>query len=372
MNFLCTVGQQETKVFLSKRLAEKRVPHAQMIVGPTGRGGLALGLDLAFSLLYENVPPSIEKALEHPDLHFVFPVTTSAEVKTKPRCLDYLPLWRKFISKDCYVKLSDWLYSMGSENKQGNIGVDEAEQIFKSLALKPFLGKNKVCVLWGLDRLQAAASNKLLKLIEEPPKNTFFLFIVQEKENLLPTIQSRCQEIRLPPLQEEDIKKALVKLNLDEHLLAEIVQRAEGDLCWAKQQVSKIDQEANLEKLLIACLRLAFRAAINPAISVELMQWANELAQMGSTEQKAFLRYGLGFIRQALFHSYNSPELVNFRSNNNFSLDKFAPYVHSQNAVELITLFDNSIYSLKRNANAKVLFSDFCIQLTRLLSRKES
>lgn len=371
MGFSNTIGQNNTKAALERSFIEGQVPHSQCFVDQGGRGGLALALDCALRLLYPEIPDSLEKALQHPDLHFVYPVTTSDSVKNKPLCADYLADWRAFLKEDLYGSITDWLFRIGSDNKQGNIGVEETEQLFKSLSLKAYLGENKVCLFWGLERLNIQAANKLLKLIEEPPKNTYFLLVVEDADNLLATIKSRCQIVSLPPLRPAEIKAALMGGDVDESQANQIAQNAGGNLHWAKQQVLQTNETKDIEGLLIECLRYAFRAGGNKSISVDLMQWANKAGQMGRPFQKAFLHYGLDFIRQALLLSYQTQAIVSYRSFNEFSLEKFAPFIHSKNAKSLIQLFEESIYSVERNANGKILFTDFCLRLTRLLNTKE-
>lgn len=372
MSFSLTIGQTSLKRDLEHLLNSTQVPHAQCIIDNGGRGGLALALDCAFSLLYTEIPQSTEKALQHPDLQFVYPVTTSNNVKTKPTCADYMGDWRSFINDNLYGSLFDWLAQIGSENKQGNIGVEEATQLFKKLALKAYLGKNKVCVLWGVERLNIQAANKLLKLIEEPPKNTYFIFVVSDEEALLPTIKSRCQLITLPPVRPSEIENHLIKTGIENSRANEIARQSQGDLRLAFQLVESGEDTQLLEELMISCLRSAFLAGKGKkAVSIELMHWSNKMATLSRPMQKAFLHYGLDFIRQTLLLSYQSKSLVSFKSLTGFSLDKFAPYVHSANIAALLQLFEESSYAVERNANAKILFSDFCIQLTRLLHQKE-
>ena len=372
MEFLHTIDQNHVKSLIQKGFEKNQVPHSQCIVDQGGRGGLALALDCALHLLWDEIPDSREKALQHPDLHYVYPVTTSANVKTKPKCGDYLLEWRLFLKEHLYGRLSDWLSLIGSENKQGNIGVDEAEDLFKRLSLKAFGGKNKVCILWGVERLNIEAANKLLKLIEEPPSNTYFIFVVEHAENLLTTIRSRCQFIQLPPLSESIIKSELMQKGVPEDTASAIAASAEGSLDRALNLFLQKEDVQATEALLIECLRMSFRAGGNPSISIELMQWANAVGQLGRPKQKEFLRYGLQFIRQALLRSYRANELVHFQSMNNFSLEKFAPFVHSGNAKEIVSLFENALYAVERNGNGKIIFTDFCLSLTRLLNTKEA
>ena len=139
----------------------------------------------------------------------------------------------------------------------------------------------------------------------------------------------------------------------------------------AKAQLVQKEEIKATEALLIDCLRMSFRAAGNPSIGIELMQWANAMGQMGRPSQKEFLRFGLQFIRQALLTSYQTKSLVHYASMNAFSLDRFAPFVHSGNAKEIVALFENAMYAVARNGNGKIIFTDFCLGLTRLLNTKE-
>ena len=372
MQFTHSLGQEGVKFALKKAFEKGQVPHAQCFIDQGGRGGLALGLECALSLLWDEIPDSREKALQHPDLHCVYPVSTSANVKNKPMCKDYIGDWLEFIQKDVYSPLSDWLLRIGSEKKQGNISVEETEALYKALSLKAFSGKNKVCVLWGVDRLSINAANKLLKLIEEPPINTYFILIATNADDLLTTIRSRCQMLALPPIQPAIIEAALIKEGAAANDAKNFAIEAQGNWAIAKTLLSSSSHIKDVEALLIDCLRCSFKAIGNKAIGIELMQWANRMGQMGRHLQKQFLHFGLSFIRQALLLSYQSEEIVTYQPKNEFSLEKFAPFVHSKNASSLISLFEEAIYAVERNANGKILFSDFCLELSRLLNMKET
>lgn len=367
-----TVGQESIKKTLLTQISLGKVPHAQCFIDAGGRGGLALALDCAFALLFNEIPDSLEKCLQHPDLQFVFPVAPSDTVKRKPSCADYMSAWRSFVENSAYGSLSDWLIHIGANNTQGNIGVLETEKISKALSLKAYLGKNKVCLMWGVERMNVEAANKLLKLIEEPPKDTYFFLIVDDEEALLPTIRSRCQRLGLPPLKHKTITQALLMKGCSPNHSENIAKEANGNLHTALDLLQHDSNTSKIEARLIDCLRLAFRAKRNKSVSIDLMQWSNTMGQLSRNDQKAFLSFGLRFIRQALLVAYQVPTLVNFQTKNNFSLEKFAPYIHSKNALGVIQLFEEGLYAVERNANGKVLFADFCIQLTRLLDINEN
>ena len=373
------VGQDELKGKLFSSLKEEQVPHSQCFIDNSGRGGLHLAVAFALELLwgvkqvekYLRDKKDTSFFLEHPDIQFIFPVATSASISSKPKCSDYIEQWRSFISENPYGSSNEWMLSIGSENKQGNIGVDEIDLLYKNLHLKSFSGGAKVCVLWGVDKLNIQSSNKLLKLIEEPPSKTFFIFVAKNELDLLPTIKSRCQISTLKPVDADDIKSFLINSNCDERLAEFYATNAEGSLRKALESFQNIEQQKEFEVLFVECLRGAFKASGNKSVVIDLMSWANKTAALGRTVQKEFLLYCLNFIRQALMVSYKAESLINFKSLTGFQIEKFAPFVHSGNAQELIELIEDTAYAVDRNANGKILFSDFALKMTRILNKKE-
>ena len=373
------VGQDDLKGKLFSSLKEGQVPHSQCFIDNSGRGGLHLAVAFALELLwgvkqvekYLRDKKDTSFFLEHPDIHFIFPVATSASISSKPKCSDYIEQWRSFISENPYGSSNEWMLSIGSENKQGNISVDEIDLLYKNLHLKSFSGGAKVCVLWGVDKLNIQSSNKLLKLIEEPPSKTFFIFVAKNELDLLPTIKSRCQISTLKPVDADDIKSFLINSNCDERLAEFYATNAEGSLRKALESFQNIEQQKEFEVLFVECLRSAFKASGNKSVVIDLMSWANKTGALGRTVQKEFLLYCLNFIRQALMVSYKAYSLINFKSLTGFQIEKFAPFVHSGNAQELIELIEDTAYAVDRNANGKILFSDFALKMTRILNKKE-
>jgi DNA polymerase-3 subunit delta' len=373
------IGQDSLKEKLISSLDSSQIPHSQCFIDSSGRGGLALAIAVALEILWseKDLAPHTNKGkeasffLEHPDLHLVFPVATSVSVSSKPKCSDYVKQFRSFVGKTPYGGSNDWMLSIGSENKQGNISVDEIDLLFKALNLKSFSGGAKVCVLWGVDKLNIQSANKLLKLIEEPPDKTFFIFVAANELDLLPTIKSRCQLSSLKPLRTNIIKDELVHKGCEENLAAFYAANAEGSLGRALESFQNIEQQKEYETLFVQCLRGAFKASGNKSVVIDLMSWANTIGALGRTLQKEFLLYSLHFIRQALLVSYQANSLVHFQSLTGFEIEKFAPFVHSGNAQELIELLEETCYAVDRNANGKILFSDFAMRMTRILNKKE-
>lgn len=382
MLFSEILGLDHLKAHLTASADRGRIPHAQLFVGSHGSGTLPMALAYAQYLLCQNTDGEnnsgnsacnlkFEK-FSHPDLHFAFPVAISKKVKSKPVAANYLEEWRLFLKNQPYGTLFDWLKDLGIENKQGLISIKEAEAIVKSLSLKAYEGGLKVMLIWCADKMNREASNKLLKLIEEPPENTVFLLITENEGQLLQTIRSRCQALHFPPLGEADIAKALEQIKGCSGIEAKkIAHLANGNYTKALQILDKDESEDQFEKWFIAWVRTAFRAKGNKAAIRKLLAWSEEIAGTGRETQKKFLDYCGEFFRQALMANYGAQPLVFLSpTTEGFELDNFAPFVHGNNAKDLFQEIEKASYHIERNGNAKIILSDLSIKLTRLLHQK--
>ncbi len=383
MLFKDIIGQENIKNHLFQTVANGRIPHAQLFVAPTGSGALAIAIAYAQYILCHNTNGEnntgnascnlkFEK-LGHPDLHFAFPVATNDKVKKHPVSNLFLEEWRSFVDKTPYGSLFNWYQKLGIENKQGQIGVDEAEEIVKKLVLKSYEGGYKVMIIWMAEKLNASAANKLLKLIEEPPKKTLFLLIAENEEQIIKTILSRCQILHFKALSENQIKEALVKSNdLDENFAANIAHQANGNWNKALHLLLNDDNEQIFEKWFITWVRSAFKAKGNATVIQDLITWSEEIAKTGRETQKRFLNYCSQFFRQALLLNYQAGSLVFFQSKTeNFDIKKFAPFVHGGNIEDINAALEDAIYHIERNGNAKIILLDLSMQLTRYLHQKD-
>ena len=280
--------------------------------------------------------------------------------------------WRNFIREQPYGNLFDWYQVLGVENKQGQIGVDEALDIVKKLALKSYEGGYKIMIIWMAEKLNTAASNKLLKLIEEPPEKTVFILVAEQEEQIINTIRSRCQVLHFPVLSEIAIQNKLVQdFGISETDAHKIAHQAQGNFNKAIDIVNQDSEDIQFEVWFITWVRAAFRAKGNKAVINELIAWSEEIAKSGRETQKQFLHYCLHFFRQALLLNYKAKALVYLETSaQNFALEKFAPFVHGNNIQEINTELNEAIYHIERNGNAKIILTDLSIKLTRLLHKK--
>lgn len=382
MQFTDILGQEHLKNHLTQSVDNGRIPHAQLFVGPEGSGTLPMAIAYAQYILCNNANGENNsgneacnlkfKNFSHPDLHFAFPVTTSDKAKSHPVSSHYLEEWRQLLKEQPYGNLFDWYKLLGVDNKQGQIGVDEAQDIVKALSLKAYEGGYKVMLIWMAEKMNTACANKLLKLIEEPPNKTVFILIAENEEQIINTIRSRCQVLHFPPLAEDVVKNALVKnYSLDVSVATKIAHQSNGNYNKACDLVYQDSEDLQFETWFIFWIRSAFKAKGNKAAIHDLISWSEDISKTGRETQKQFLNFCLDFFRQALLLNYKATDLVYLEpKTETFKLENFAPFVHGNNILEISDELQDAIYHIERNGNSKIILTDLSIKLTRLLHKK--
>jgi DNA polymerase-3 subunit delta' len=396
MLFRDIIGQQEVKQHLIELMQHNRLSHALLFLGKEGSGSLPLAITFAeyISLIPQTgasagsslfgdepamkpvLPSTAQEAdewmqkqpgfskikdLVHPDIHFSYPVITK-KPGTPPVSTDYISEWREFVKNYPYGNVYDWLQFIGAENKQGNITANECNDIIRKLSLKSFESEYKVLILWMPEYL-GNEGNKLLKLIEEPPPNTLFILVAENESQILPTILSRCQLVRIPALETKDIEEALISRNKTEPEIArQTASVSDGNYREALQmlQHAEEDWQSLLRDWLNAILKTG---------PVAQSSWVEEISKLGRERQKQFLRYFNHLLEQAiridiLGDSYYLPE-----KEKDFALrlNKIAGLEQQQ---AMIKELDNAAYYIERNANAKILFHALTIKLYHIIQDK--
>ena len=381
MLFKNVLGLQHIKNHLATTAETGRVAHAQLFVGPEGSGVLPMALAYAQYLLCGNTSGENDgentvcntkcNSLTHPDLHFAFPVSNSDKVKSHAVSDHYLEEWRQFVKEQPYGNLFDWYRHIGIEKKQGQIGVDEAQDMVKKLSLKSYEGGYKILIVWMAEKMNTSAANKLLKLIEEPPNKTVLLLLAEDEEQIINTIRSRCQILNFPPLAEQAITDALLLKGVAQTEALTIALEANGNFNKALDLLNKDSEDLVFERWFVQWVRSAFKAKGNKGAIQELILWSEEVAKTGREVQKKFLNYCLTMMRQALLLNYNANELVYAKVHmEGFDLKKFAPFVHENNILDIVKELEQAIFHVERNGNSKLIFTDLSIKLTRLLHAK--
>jgi len=375
MRYQDIIGLEHLKKHLQTTVLNGRVAHAQLLIGSTGSGVLPLAIAYARDILCKNAGDRCDSQMDqiaHPDLHFAYPVANNARIKDKAVSDDYLAEWREFLKNQPYGSLADWYQAIEIEKKQSKIGVHEAKKIVSKLSLKSYEGGYKILVIWGADKLNTEASNKLLKLIEEPPEKTVFLLIAEDEDQIINTIKSRCQLLHVPKLNSEFIAQALVeKQKIDVSKAQQIARQSNGDYNKAIQSINNSSEDLNFEKWFITWIRTAFAARGRKSAINDLIAWAEMIAATNRETQKRFLSYCLEYFRQAMLLNYKANSAVYLSPQmEGFKLENFAPFIDGHRIQPISDEIEKAIYHIERNGNGKVILTDLAIGLTRLIHKK--
>lgn len=398
MQFHAVIGQKDTKEQLVQLVQHNRLSHALLFLGKEGSGALNLAMAFAQFVVCEKVNgkspapaaepslfgepdpgsripdtgslndscgecPACKKAaaLVHPDIHFSYPVITKKPGE-KPISTDFISEWREFIAKDNYPDVYDWLQFIGAENKQGNITATECNDIIRKLNLKSFESEYKILIMW-MPEFLGKEGNKLLKLIEEPPANTLFILVAENESEILPTILSRTQLVKIPRLSNLDIEAAL---ELREGVSMEKAQQAAavagGSYREALQllQHAEDDWQTMLREWLNAILKTG------PAAQVK---WIDDAAKMGREKQKQFLKYFIHLLEQAIrFRTIdNGTTQPDLRNDADFAL-RLNRICSIPQQEALVDELNKASYYIERNANGKMLFHALSIRIYHIIS----
>ncbi|MFC2115462.1 ATP-binding protein [Bacteroidota bacterium] len=373
MRFSEVTGHSELKQRLIQSVKEERVPHAQIFHGPEGSGSLALALAYAsyLSCLDRQSEDSCGKCssclkydkLVHPDLHFSFPVFTTSSVTSKPVSDDFIAEWRTALLESPYISLQHWYSFMGVENKQGIINKPESEAILRKLNLKAFESTHKVMIIWMPEKMNAPASNTLLKMIEEPPPMTVFLLVAESTEQIIPTVLSRTQLIRVPRLRDEDLLETLRKAYPgNDEKLKKAVHLSEGNYCKAIENLDLSEESEYQLELFTRIMRLTFSRKFK-----EIFDWVEEISGLGRERQKAFLTFAIRLVRENYLLNMEQHELVRLSPEESEFSGRFSAFIHDLNTPAIIKELDDACLHIEVNAYARIVFLDFALKLVKLI-----
>lgn len=370
MNWEDISGQENLKKLLKDSITENRVSHAQLFIGKEGYGTLPLVLAYAkeiFKRENEHAASKVEH-LNHLDLHFSFPVFTEGKTAVSKNRFDD---FREMIIKFPYSSFNDWTAHLESENKQFFISADEIDEQNQKFSLKSFEGGTKILIVWRVDKMNIAASNKFLKFLEEPPAKTIILLTAETTNDILPTILSRTQLIEVPRISDEDIE-AYLKKNFDiaDEKIKEIVHQSQGNLNDAIKFLSSETKNPEFEKLFIQWVRDAFMVKKKPEFLKNIILWAREIAGWNREKQKNFLNYASEIFRLALLQNYQSQDLVYKKIDaNGFNWEGFSKFISGANIISILDEINNADLHLTRNGNPKIVWTDLGIKLSRYIHK---
>jgi DNA polymerase-3 subunit delta' len=374
MMFKSVIGQETVRDQLIKSAREKRVSHALLFHGPPGCGKFALALSFAQYLNCSDpgssdscgVCPSCLKAKKniHPDIHFIFPVA-NIKANTKPVSDHFLEDWREYLGSVSYPDLPEWLGRIKVENKQAGIFRQEAESILHKLSLKAFESDYKVVIVWFPEKMNPSAANALLKIIEEPPDNTVFLMVAESTEEIIPTILSRTQLVRVNKIGDNPLREYLsLQFPGMEKAVNSALRLADGNYPMAVRLIEEDEQMRFYMEHFTTWMRLAFNFKV-----LELLDWIPSIAEIGRERQKDFFSFCLRLIRGNFHMNRNVMSIARLSpTEEDFSL-KFNRFVNPDNIEDYNRLFSEAISHISMNANPRILLMDMSSSLFRLMRR---
>jgi len=388
------IGQERTKERLIQAAQQGRVPHALMLCGQEGCGALPLALAFAQYLLCKGKEPKADdgmglfgapaepaqplnhscgrcndclmaEKLQHPDLHFMFPIYKLSSGKPT-YCDEFIAEWRNMLLANPYCGYAEWQQACNAENHQLMIYGNESDAILQKLSLVSSQGGYKICLIWLPEKMNATCANKMLKLLEEPPKQTVFLLVSERPDLLLDTIRSRTQIMEIPPLREEEIFQALTQQH---HILEADAKRmahnAHGSMTAALRLITDNTSEQEYFDLFVSLMRLAYARKVK-----EMKQWSEQVAGMGREQIKDFLAYCQHMVRENFIYNFHHPKL-NYMSEAEATFAiKFAPFINERNVIGIMQQLQLAQRDVMQNANAKIVFFDFALKMIVLIKNR--
>ncbi len=385
MQFRDVIGQEAVGEHLVRMADAGRIGHALLFTGAEGVGALPLAMAFA---QYVNCtgrtggdscgvcPSCVQMSrLAHPDVHFIFPVNKSKTAEAsgnvegdKPVSDHFMHLWRKQVAEapaPGYFSEQAWYRTIDIDNKQGFISRHEAGEIIRKLSYKAFESAAKILILWLPERMNEQAANALLKILEEPWENTYFFFVSEAPDRLLPTIVSRTQEIAVPGVECGAL--ALWLAGREEAAgkdAGELARLSFGSVTEALRLAAEGADEDEHFTLFVQLMRLAFEDR-----HMQLLEWAETVAGMGRENQKGLLENILRLLREAYMLSIGMQEVAYLHGKELEFCRRFAPYVNGRNIEALVRETERALLHVVRNGNPKIVFTHYALLVSKLIVR---
>jgi len=372
MNFSSIPGLLEIKSTLIEAVQANHIAHAQLFAGKPGSLNLPIALAYANFLHCQNkgatdacgICPACSKSLKyiHPDTSFVFPLGNIKADKDEDRFkADILKTWRAFLLEQPYGDLTDWIGYYGGEDKQALISREESREIIKTLSLKPFESPFKVMIIWQPELMHPSAANGILKILEEPPANTFFILVTNALERLLPTILSRTQIVQIPLLADEEIETYLTAKGVDGKRKLEIISLADGNLNLAGKLIDS--EEDHYQERFSDWMRTSFKKDYGKMVGL-----AEQFHELDKLDQRNFFHYSLSMIRETALQFSGASAISRVKGSEVKFVQDFSKVMNVIKAEKINSLISDASYHLERNGSAKMIFLDLSLQVSKQLN----
>lgn len=372
MKFQQVIGHADIKTRLARTVRENRISHAQLFLGPSGTGKLAMAIAYAQYINCKNkvdddscgVCPSCTKyeKLAHPDLHFLYP-TARTEKVDKPASINFIKEWRELlIEKNQYITLSDWYEKIDIERKQAIINARDCNNLIHTLSYKNYEADYKVMLIWMAEKLFHSAAPKILKILEEPPDKTLFLLIVEDTETMLTTILSRTQIIKFPPIDQESLLNHFIEDGVNPQIANDAIRVYPGDFIKAGAMIrSEGEVDKNFE-LFRQWMRFCYAGKME-----DLVNFVGKAVKNTREFQKSLLNYSLRMVRETFLVNRGNTSLTRMNVKEAELVNKFSPFINPRNIELFNKELNDAIFHIERNVNSSVIFLDMSLKFVKFL-----
>ncbi len=223
MTWKTIIGQTRVQKMLQRCILDNRIPHALLLTGQEGAGTVALALAFARTVNCESPVSTASTiapcetchacvqgaSLQHPNIRVVASLP-SGKADTEDELKD-----------DVIAELRDAIQALAIDAynpvrlaNATQIRIGQIRELKRSLSLSAVQGGRRVVIILNAEEMTIEAANAFLKTLEEPHDDVTLILTTSRPERLLQTIVSRCQELIVPPLDDDDIIKALLDRSL--------------------------------------------------------------------------------------------------------------------------------------------------------------
>ncbi len=370
-------GNNDQKDELISSVQNKRIGHSYLFYGQKGNAKLAMALAYA---AYINCDKKTEidscgrcetcikhKKLIHPDLHLVFPVPKQNNFK-KTISENFINQWRGEVLENPYLSINDWLELLAKDKKTiKKVGIykDESESINKKTTLKNYQTKHKVFIIWMAEKMNTESANKLLKLLEEPPAGTVFILISENTDQLLKTITSRVQKIKIPRFSISDIIEYFDRKKINTENIKSLIHTTNGDLGLIKKNIQEKEEKKFFVDLFAEWMRLLYKTDV-----VQTCKWVDKTSLKQKNQQILFVSRSIEIIRSCLVWNFATPNNLNHNKEEAIFISKFSKFINEENAILIVDKLEETINAINRNGNTKIVLFETSLEIMRLLKMK--
>ena len=380
------VGRKDLIERLISAVHAGRIPHAQLFWGPSGDQKLALAIAYAQYINCQHkihasdghdlggissdacgkCPSCIKfQKLVHPDLHFIYPNNINGgTIKKDSRSLDYIEEWRQiYLATGGEFSYNEWIEKMGIGNRQALINIRDGRQILQDLSLKSSEAKFRTIVIWLIEKLNIEAASTLLKTVEEPEPQTVFLVLSENPDQVLPTILSRLQLVKVPKVEEDAMTQHLQLSGCSPQEARMISSRSGGSLIDARLLLENNEMRKNFHEAFADWMRICFRLDI-----AAIQAFSERMSALGREQLKFFFENCLDEIQGSLLTRNQCTQWIRAGEEEKNFWANFSAFVSNQNVHQYYTLFDEAIFLTGRNIYIPALLTNMSLTICRILT----